>query len=134
MTPAHLKALFHVLVRAAGGIEAAGAVLDVSPQRVAQLYSPQSPSLPTVLHIVQLEAFVGDAIVTSQLAKLAKPTGDEKSIEDEAFEATAAAFDVHAAVRSGADAKTVESKVVALRKEVEDVTAALGRMATKGAA
>lgn len=124
VSPAFVKALFYQLVKAVGGTEAAGAYLEVSHQRVSQLQSPNSADMPGLMQVIKLEAVAGVPIVTGALAKLVEGASGKKSMEDEVFDVTQAAVDLHASVRSGADPKTIEGKVIRLRREAEDVTAA----------
>lgn len=59
-----VKALFRLLVKAAGGIEAAAVELGISFQRVSFYQSPSNIEEPPYRHIRALEAVVGTAIVT----------------------------------------------------------------------
>lgn len=125
--PSYVKGLFHALVKACGGIEAAGTVLGISFQRVSVLQSLNSADMPTLMQIVALEHFAGSPIVTGALAKMVDGPDTKKDLEAEVFDVTQAAVDLHAAVRAGADPKAIEGKVIRLRREAEDVTAAFGR-------
>ena len=122
--PSYVKGLFHALVKAAGGLDPAASVLGVSFQRVSQLQSLTSADMPSLMQVIALEAFVGSPIVTGALAKLVAGPNAEKDLEAEVFDVTQAAVDLHAAVMSGADPKAIEGKVIRLRREAEDVTAA----------
>ena len=123
--PAYVKALFMSLVKAAGGGEAAGAVLGVSHQRISQLTSLQSADMPTLMHVVALEAFVGQPIVTGALAKLAAPQGKGADPLKETSEVVSASARLLNLVVSGAPQREVLAAVTAVRAELDDVPAAL---------
>lgn len=70
-----IKGLFHHLVKAVGGVEAAGAFLEISHQRVSQLQSVNCADMPSILQIVRLEQAAGRPIVTGVLAEAATSEG-----------------------------------------------------------
>ena len=67
--PAFVKGLFHQLVKAVGGVEAAGAYLGVSHQRVSQLQTTTCADMPTIMQVIALEAACGNPIVTGALSR-----------------------------------------------------------------
>lgn len=125
MTPARVKSLVFQLVKAAGGVEASGAVLGVSHQRVSQLQSLNHADMPTLMQVITLEAFVGQPIITASLAASLTPTDAGKSPLEEACEVSEAAADLLRLVRTGGTDREVEAATVRLRKEIDDVPAAL---------
>lgn len=132
LTVQQLKGLFHQLVRAAGGVEAAGSVLGVSHQRVSQLQSLGSDQVPNIMQVVALEAFVGQPVVTGFLAKLCEDQGAISDPVKEAVEVVGAAAQVIDLVSRRADPKEVSAAIVRLKDEADDVTRAVNR--TGGAA
>jgi hypothetical protein len=127
LTAAQLKGLFHQLVRAAGGVEAAGAVLGVSHQRVSQLQSVAGDQLPNVLQIVSLESFVGQPIVTGFLARLCEDSGATSDPVKEAVEVVGAAAEVIDLVSRKAAPKDIAAAIVRLKDEADDVTHAVNQ-------
>ena len=125
MTPARVKTLVFQLVKAAGGVEAAGAVLGVSHQRVSQLQSLNHADMPTLMQVIALEAFVGQPILTGALAASLTPTDAGKSPLEEACEVSEAAAHLLHVVRTGGTDREVEAAAVRLRKEIDDVPAAM---------
>lgn len=124
VTPQFIKGLFHHLVRAVGGVEAAGAYLGVSHQRVSQLQSIQNQDLPNFMQVAILEAAAGQSVVFAALARATTgkpPAGD---LMEEVADVHEAAVEITRAVRAGADAKTIQSNVIRLQREVEDVATA----------
>lgn len=99
---AELKALFRQLVRAFGGVDAAGVELGVSGERISQKQRADHEALPSVLEIVQLEAVLGRAIVTGALARAAEgaASGPAEAMGQSAVDgvgaAAALALKVHA--------------------------------------
>lgn len=69
ISPAFVKGLFFQLVKAAGGVEAAGAFLGVSHQRISQLQTLSCADMPTVMQIVALEQACGLPVVTGALCR-----------------------------------------------------------------
>lgn len=129
-TSHQIKGLFFHAVKAVGGVEAAGAYLQISHQRVSQLQSINCADMPTIMHIVTLEHVIGQPIITRALAEsVAGPLG-AADLMVEACEATEAAADLQALVRNRADHKTIRDAAVRLQREATDITAALVKPAT----
>lgn len=125
LSDAQIKGLFYHLVKAVGGVEAAGAFLGVSHQRVSQLQSVQSDNMPTLRQVATLEAVVGQPIVTGALARFA--TGHEigaAHIHEEVCEAVVSAADVLRAEQAG-DQKAYSAAVIALKREVSEIPVSL---------
>jgi hypothetical protein len=125
MMPARVKSLVFQLVKAAGGVEAAGAVLGVSHQRVSQLQSLNHADMPTLMQVVALEAFVGHPILTAALAASITSTDAGKSPLEEACEVTEAAAELLRLIRTGAPSREIDAVIWRLRKEIDDLPAAL---------
>ncbi|WP_298699217.1 helix-turn-helix domain-containing protein [uncultured Brevundimonas sp.] len=64
LTDGEIKALFRQLVKAVGGVEAAGVELGVSHQRVSVLQSPAAADMPTVRQIIALEVVAKAPVVS----------------------------------------------------------------------
>jgi hypothetical protein len=125
MTPARVKSLVFQLVKAAGGVEASGAVLGVSHQRVSQLQSLNHADMPTLMQVITLEAFVGHPILTAALAASITSTDAGKSPLEEACEVTEAAAELMRLIRTGAPTREIDAVIWRLRKEIDDLPAAL---------
>ena len=125
MTPARVKSLVFQLVKAAGGVEASGAVLGVSHQRVSQLQSLNHADMPTLMQVIALEAFVGHPILTAALAADLTPTHAGKSPLEEACEVTETAAELLRLVRTGGAARDIEATIWRLRKEIDDLPATI---------
>lgn len=125
MTPARVKSLVFQLVKAAGGVEASGAVLGVSHQRVSQLQSLNHADMPTLMQVVALEAFVGQPIVTAALAASITSTDACKSPLEEACEVSETAGELLRLIRTGAATREIDAVIWRLRKEVDDLPVAL---------
>lgn len=69
LTDGEVKALFRQLVKAVGGVEAAGVELGVRHQRVSLLQAPGAPDMPTLRQVMALEAVAGSAIVSGAMAR-----------------------------------------------------------------
>ena len=122
ITPAQIKGLWFHLVRAVGGVDAAGAFLGVSKQRVSVLQSVNHPDLPTVLQIATLERVVGQAIVTGALAEMAVDhASPRKPALVEACEVAEAAAKLLHLARMGASPRDIEAAVLAVQREAADV-------------
>lgn len=121
ITPAQVKGLFYALVKEVGGVEAAAAFLGISHQRVSQLQSPAHTDLPTIMHVVTLEAVVGQDVVTGVLSRAAGGIGAAKDLRTEVCEAVEASADVLRLVRTGADRKTIHKAGLHLMREAADV-------------
>lgn len=72
LEPGEVKALFRQLVKASGGVDAAGVELGVTHQRVSQLQNVNCPDEPTFRQIMALEAVCGRLIVTEAHALAVK--------------------------------------------------------------
>lgn len=125
IAPARIKALFFALVKAAGGVEASGAILGISHQRVSQLTSMIHADMPTVMQVITLEAFVGQPIVTGALAKLCGGEGKAADPVKEAAEAVSAVSGVLDACVAGVEPRIALVAVNKARKELDDVAASL---------
>lgn len=129
ITPGYVKGLFHHLVRSVGGLEAAGAFLGVSFQRVGQLQSMNHPDMPTLLQVVTLEQACGQSIILAQLAKAATGALTAGDLEKETREATYAAVDLQRMAENGATRKELEAALLKLRRESDEIQAALNKAA-----
>lgn len=129
VTAGQIKGLFFHLVKAVGGVEAAGAFLGVSHQRVSTLQNVNSPDLPTILQVVALEKAAGQSIVLAALAKIATGCLVADDLAKETREATYAAVDLQRIADSGATRKELQAALLKLRKEADEVQAALDREA-----
>jgi len=125
MTPARVKSLVFQLVKAAGGTEAAGAVLGVSHQRVSQLQSLNHADMPTLMQVIALEMFVGQPIVTGALAKMVSPESAAADPVKEAAELVSATSRVLDACVNGGSQRERLQAVTNARKELDDVAAAI---------
>lgn len=121
VNPAQVKALFHHLVRACGGVEAAGARLGISHQRVSQLQSANHDDMPTIMHIASLEEFCGQPIVTGALARVATGQSLTNDPDKEISDVTIAQADIIALRRSGADPRQVKAAALRLVREAQEV-------------
>jgi hypothetical protein len=127
VTPGLIKGLFFHLVKAAGGIQAAGAVLNISHQRVSQLQNVASADLPTLMQVATLEAFVGQPIVTSALADVVTGGAQARDLMTEVFDVTEAAADLQRMARAGADRSEIRKAALEVERELQDVEAVLNR-------
>ena len=125
MTPARVKSLVFQLVKAAGGVEASGAVLGVSHQRVSQLQSLNHADMPTLMQVITLEAFVGHPILTAALAADLTSTHAGKPPLEEACEVIEAAAELLRLVRTGGATREIDAVIWRLRKEIDDLPAAI---------
>lgn len=125
VTPGQIKGLFFHLVRSVGGVEAAGAYLKVSHQRVSALQSTTTSDLPTIMQVATLERVANQSVVFASLAKAATGALAHRDLEKETRDATYAAVDLQRSADSGADRKTLQAAVLKLRKEADEVQAAL---------
>ena len=125
MTPGRVKTLVFQLVKAAGGTEAAGAVLGVSHQRVTQLQSLNHADMPSLMQVIALEMFVGQPVVTGALAKMVcadSVASDPVKEAAELVSATSRVLDV--CVNGGSQRERLQA-VTAARRELDDVAAAI---------
>jgi hypothetical protein len=138
-TDGELKALFRQLVKAAGGVEAAGVELGVAHQRVSLLQSPNAPDIPNLRQIMALEAVVGRAIVTAGLARIIEGEADE-SLRDAMVETVQAVGEalgaVHAmdadGVRTEAEVRAVQTLTQKALREAQDAATAAARLSATG--
>jgi predicted transcriptional regulator len=126
VTRAEIKGLFAQLVSVVGGIEAAGAFLGVSHQRVSQLQNPTCADMPTVVQIVTLEEVIGQPIVTSALARAAIGGSITHDPDKEIGDVVIAQANVMSLRRAGAAAKEVKAAALRLVKEAEEVVDSIG--------
>lgn len=129
VAPQFVKALFLSLVKAAGGVEPSAVALGVSHQRISQLTGLQSADMPTLMHVIALERFAGQAIVTGALAKLANPDTAARDPLKETSEVVSAASELLNIVVSGGSRREVLAAVAKLQAETADVPAALAEEA-----
>lgn len=116
-----LKALVRQLVKAVGGCDAAGIELAITHQRVSNYQSPNHPDMMPLVYIMQLEAVIGQAIVTGAVSR-AVEGAETDCIHTAAVEAVAAAAQaigvIHAMDqdqhRDLAEVRDVQSKAQAL--------------------
>lgn len=125
-SPAYIKGLFYQLVAKVGGVEAAGAYLGVSHQRVSQLQNMSCPDMPTLMHVTTLERVVGQPIVTGALARLVGGQAGEAEVETEIGDVTIATAEVLTLHRGGADKRQVKAAALKLVKEATEVADACG--------
>lgn len=69
LTDGELKALWRQLVRASGGVEAAGVELGISHQRVSLMQSPNTPDIPNIRQIMALEVVCGQPVISGVMAR-----------------------------------------------------------------
>lgn len=129
-----IKGLFSRLVRAVGGVDAAGAYLGITHQRVSQITKThthfegdapvadkQQRDMPTWGQVTALEAVCGIAVVTGELARAAKGEAicadPVKEAGDVIINATAL-FDM---VREKADPKAIQAAIVEHEREVNEL-------------
>lgn len=125
ITEGYLKGLFHHLVKTVGGVEAAGARLGVTFQRVSQLQSSNNSDMPTLMQVAVLERAANQPIISDQMAKAATGGLIGGDLGKETREATYAAVDLQRIADSGADKKTLQAALLKLRREADEVQAAL---------
>jgi hypothetical protein len=116
------KALFAQLVAACGGVEASGALLGVSHQRISQLQTLGNTEEPHIRkHTAPLEAFCGQAIVTGALARIATGASLTADPMKEIGDVVLAQAEVLHLERSGADPKTKRRAALRLVREASEV-------------
>jgi hypothetical protein len=121
-TPAFVKALFRTFVlKDVGGVEAAGALLGVSHQRVSALISLQSADMPTVMQVVTLEQAVGRSVVFGALAEAVEGKTARGDMLREASEGVSAAAAVMSACVEEASPSEFAATAAVAIKELEDV-------------
>ena len=125
VTTGQVKGLFFHLVKAVGGVEAAGAYLGVSHQRVSALQNGNSADMPTLMQVLTLEAAAVQSIVLAPLSKAATGGLVGGDLGKETREATYAAVDLQRIAEGGADRKTLQAALLKLRREADEVQAAL---------
>lgn len=121
ITPGYIKGLFFHLVRAVGGVEAAGAYLGISHQRVSQLQNTQSADMPTIMHVATLEAAVGQDLVTGALSRAVTGESGKGNLLTESCEAVEAATNVLHLSRTGASPRELHKAATTLHRESEDI-------------
>jgi len=121
ISPAYVKGLFHHLVKATGGVEAAGAFLGISHQRVSQLQNIQCADMPTIMQVVTLEAVVGQDLVTGILARHVSGEAARGDLVTEVCEAVEAGAEVLHLTRTGADHHSVRKAAINLHKQTTEV-------------
>lgn len=126
---AEVKALFAALVSRCGGIEAAGARLGISHQRVSQLQHPTNADMPTIMHVVALESFCAEPVVSGALAQ-AIDGGKAGDLITEGMEASEATMAVQRLIRTGAPDKQIMAAALDAKGEIDDVIASLADRAT----
>lgn len=127
VTNGYVKALFFSLVKTVGGVEAAGAYLNISHQRVSQLQSQQCADMPTVMHIVTLEQACGQDLVTGVLSRHVTGEAARGDLITEACEAVEAGANVLQLVRTKASPQAIRMAVTNLHKQASDVVDAAAR-------
>lgn len=135
ITDGEIKALFRQLVKAAGGVEAAGVELGCSHQRVSLLQSVAAPDLPNLRQILTLEAVVGRAVVTGAAARAIEGECDDSVTHAlvESVQAAAEAMGVAHAMdadgeRSEAEIRKVQEITQRALKEIQEAADAAARM------
>ena len=118
----YVKALFRTFVlKDVGGVEAAGALLGVSHQRVSQLVSLNTADMPTIMQVAVLEHAVGRAVITSALAEAVEGKEARGDLLRETSEGVSAAAQTMEAVVNGARPEEVAALAAKTIKEMEDV-------------
>lgn len=130
VTEAEVKGLFYHLVKAVGGVEAAGAFLKISHQRVSQLQSPNNADMPTVMQIATLEHVVGQGIVTGAMARAAEGGAVNANPEKEIGDVVMASADVLRLERADAHPRAKKDAALKLVREATDVADAYGAAST----
>lgn len=125
ITPGQVKGLFFHLVREVGGIEAAGAYLGCSHQRVSQLQNTNSTDMPTIMQVCILEKVVGQDIVTGTLSAAATRRTGVRELITECCEATEASVALLNAARTGKDKRVIRAALLTALRELDDVGHAL---------
>lgn len=131
-----LKALVRLLVKAAGGVEAAGLTLGISHQRVSQLQDVNCPDQMTTLQISQLECVAGRAIVTGTCARAAEGEAADEAIMAAVVGSVGSASELVALVhemeadgqRTEAEKRMVRAAAQRHLKEAQDVVDAAARL------
>lgn len=77
LTDGEIKALWRQLVKAAGGVEAAGVELGISHQRVSLMQAARTPDIPNIRQIMALEVVAQQPIVTGAMARAIEGEADE---------------------------------------------------------
>lgn len=120
--PGELKALVRQLVKAAGGVEACGVELAVSPQRVSQWQSVDCADQMSMLNISRLEAVVGRPIVTGVAARAAEGSAVDEAMMASTVEAMGSAAALVQLVHAmEADGTRTEAEKRAVRDATQDL-------------
>lgn len=130
-TPQYIKALFRRLVKEAGGIQAVGEHLEISFQRVEQLYSPRCADLPQLTQILSVSEWIGSDTFFRAIADAISAKHAPVDVETESFEATEAAAALQKLARKRADPRVIEDAAERLVDEANDVLAAARRAKLK---
>jgi hypothetical protein len=130
VTAGQIKGLFYHLVRRVGGVEAAGAFLGVSHQRVSTLQNVNQPDMPTLLQVAILERAIGQSVVFAALARYATGAPDASDCAvTEACEVTEASARLLHLVRTAAPQREIEAAALAVQREAQDVPHAVRKAA-----
>ena len=121
VTNAQVKGLFYHLVKAVGGVEAAGAYLGISHQRVSQLQTPTNADNPTIQQVLVLEDVVGQSIVFAALARAASGGSLTADSMKEIGDVVIAQAEVLHLERTGADPKMKKQAALRLVREATEV-------------
>jgi len=130
LTDGEIKALFWQLVKAVGGVEAAGIFLGIKHQRVSLMQSPGNADIPSLRQIMALEVVAKQPIVSSAMAQAIKGEVDESLTAAMVGAVTASAEAmgaVHAMEADGkrtqAEIRTVQKKATATLREAQEAHA-----------
>lgn len=140
LTDGEIKALWRQLVKAAGGVEAAGVELGIKHQRVSLMQSPRSPDIPNIRQIMALEVVAGQPIVTGAMARAITGEADESLTTAMVGSVTAAGEAIGAVhameadgVRTEAEIRKVQALTLRNLREAQEAADVAARM-TPGSA
>ncbi len=133
-SPSILKGLFFQAVKQYGGVVPAGAALNISPQRVSQLQSPDEPgktNTPTWEHVWDLDKANGHSVIFAALARMVEEGATaQKDALEEACDVTEAAARLMGLIRTGkASDREIMSAILDVQREAMDVHRAVRRVA-----
>lgn len=120
-TPAFIKGLFSQLVRVVGGVEAAGAFLGLSHQRVSQLQSTNCADMPSILHVVCLQAAAQTTMMTDAIGDLVTGARAARDLQKETREVLHAAANLDALAAGNAPPKAIDDALARAQRELADV-------------